>query len=83
MDQVNYTAQKSWKALHFVMSVLKKGIGKAKYLAYASLVRPVLEYASAFWDPWRDVQINALYRERKKAAQFTNQTKGSDWGHLG
>jgi len=24
-DQVNYTAQKTWKALHFVMRVLKKG----------------------------------------------------------
>jgi len=23
-DQVNYTAQKAWKALHFVMLVLKK-----------------------------------------------------------
>jgi len=25
MDKVNYTAQKAWKALHFVMRVLKKG----------------------------------------------------------
>jgi len=25
VDQVNYTAQKAWKALHFVMRVLKKG----------------------------------------------------------
>jgi len=24
VDQVNYTAQKAWKALHFVMRVLKK-----------------------------------------------------------
>jgi len=25
MDQVNYTVQKAWKALHFVMHILKKG----------------------------------------------------------
>jgi hypothetical protein len=25
VDDVNYTAQKEWKALHFVMRVLKKG----------------------------------------------------------
>jgi len=25
MDQVNYRAQKAWKALHFVMRVVKKG----------------------------------------------------------
>ena len=26
-DQVNYTVQKAWKALHLVMNVLKKEIG--------------------------------------------------------
>jgi len=25
MDQENYTVQKAWKALHFVLRVLKKG----------------------------------------------------------
>ena len=30
VDQVNYTAQKTCKALHFVMRVLKKGIGIQK-----------------------------------------------------
>jgi len=30
VDHVNYTAQKEWKALHFVMRVLKKGKRKTK-----------------------------------------------------
>jgi len=30
VDQVNYTAQKAWKALHFVMRVLKKETGTQK-----------------------------------------------------
>jgi len=36
VDQVNYITQKGWKALHFVMHVLKK------CLAYTSLVHPVV-----------------------------------------
>jgi len=53
VDQVNYIAQKAWKTLHFVMRVLKKGNRKTKSLAYTSLVRPVLEYGYACWDPCR------------------------------
>ena len=49
-----------------------------KRVAYTSLVRPVLESGAACWDPCRG-QINALDRVQKKAAQFTNHTKGSDW----
>jgi len=78
MDHVNYTVQKAWKALHFVMRVLKKGNRNTDSLAYMSLVRPVLEYGSACWDPCRG-QINAIDGVQKKAAQFTDYTKDSDW----
>ena len=78
MYQVNYTVQKAWKALHLVMRVLKKGNMKTECLAYTSLVRPILEYESACWDPCREGQINALDRVQKRAAQFTNHTKDSD-----
>jgi len=43
VDQVNYIVQKAWKALRFVMNVLKKGNRNTKSLAYTSLVRPILE----------------------------------------
>ena len=69
---------KPWKAIHYVMLVLKKGKGNTKRLAYTSLVHPVLEYESACWDPCREGQINVLDRKRKKAVQFTNHTKDSD-----
>jgi hypothetical protein len=78
VDQVNYTAQKAWKVLHFVMCVLKKGNRNTKSSAYTSLVRPSLEYGSACWDPCTEGQINALDRVQKKAAQFKNHTKDSD-----
>jgi hypothetical protein len=75
VDQVNYTAQKSWKALHFVMRVLKKGNRNTTSIADTSLILPILERGSACWDPCRDGQINALDRIQKRAAQFTSHTK--------
>ena len=52
-NQVNYTVQKAWKAPHFVMRIVKKGNKNTKSLAYTSLVRPILEYGVACWDPYR------------------------------
>jgi hypothetical protein len=57
-DQVNCTVQKAWKALHFIMQILKKGNKNTKSLTYMSLVRPILEYEAACWDPYRECQIN-------------------------
>jgi len=48
VDQVNYTAQKAWKTLHFLKRILQKGNRNIKKkLAYTSLVLPILEYGSA------------------------------------
>jgi hypothetical protein len=60
VDQVNYIAQKAWKALHFVMHLLKKRNKKTKSSVYMSLVHPILEYGAACRDPCREGQINAL-----------------------
>jgi len=61
-DQVNYVVKKAWKALHFTMRILKEGNSNTKSLAYMSLVRPILEYGAACWDPYREGQISALGR---------------------
>jgi len=82
VDQVNHRAQKAWKALHFVTRVLKKGDRNTKSLACTSLVRPILEYGSACWDPCRG-QINALDRVQQKAAQFTNRPTAKPWLGVG
>jgi len=47
-----------------------------------SLVSPILEYGSACWDLCREGEINALDREQKEAAQFTNHKNNSDWEAL-
>ena len=59
-DHVNCTAKEAWKALLFTMRVLKKGNSYTEYLAYRSLVRPILEYGAACWDPFREGHIKAL-----------------------
>jgi len=59
-DHVNYTVKKAWKALHFIMRILKKGNSNTKSLAYTTLVRPILEYGAPCLDPYREGQIHAL-----------------------
>jgi hypothetical protein len=81
-DQVNYTVKKAWKALHFTMRILKKTNTNTRSLAYRSLVRPILEYGAACWDPYREGQIRALDRVQNKAARFARITKFSNWETL-
>jgi hypothetical protein len=81
-DQVNYTVQKAWKALHFIMRILKKGNKNTKSLAYMSPARPILEYGAECWDPYRECQINALDRVQKKEAKFAQHTEGLVWESL-
>ena len=81
-DQVNYTVQKAWRALHFVMRVVKRGNKNTKILAYTSLVRPILEYGAACWDPYRECQVSALDRVQCKAAKFAHHLGGSEWESL-
>jgi hypothetical protein len=81
-DQVNYTVRKAWKALHFTMRILKKGNSNTKSLAYMSLVRPILEYGTACWGPYREGQISALDRVQKKAAKFAHHTNSPNWETL-
>ena len=64
------------------MRVLEKGNRNTKSLAYTSLLRHILEYGAACWDPYREGRINALDRVQTKAAQFTNHKKDSDWENL-
>jgi hypothetical protein len=61
------------------MRILKKGKSNTKSLAYTSLVRPVLEYGAACWDPYRKGQINALDRAQNTAAKLAHHRHDSNW----
>jgi len=62
VDPLNYTVQKAWKGLHFVMRALKKGNRNSKIFAYTSLARPVLECGSARWGPCGGGQNESLWK---------------------
>ena len=65
------------------MRIVKKENKNTKSLAYtASLVRPILEYGAACWDPYRESQISALDHVQNKAAKFAHHSGGSNWESL-
>ena len=74
--------KEAWKAVLFIMHILKKGNSSTKSLAYMTLVRPILEYGAVCWDVYREGQIHALDRVQKKAAKFAYHTNESNWETL-
>jgi len=53
---VSCTLRKAWKALHFIMRILKKLNNNTKRSAYTAVVRPILEYGAVCWDRHREGQ---------------------------
>jgi len=64
------------------MRIVKKGNKNTESLAYTSLVRPILKYGAACWDPYRECQISALDRVQNKADKFAHRSGGSEWESL-
>jgi hypothetical protein len=77
-DHVNYRVKKVWKTLHFIMRILKNENSSTKSLTYTTLIRPILEYGAACWDPYREGQLHAVDRVQKKAAKFAHHTNESN-----
>jgi hypothetical protein len=74
--------KKAWKALNFIMHILKKGNSSTKSLAHTTLVHPMFECGAACWDQYREGQIHALDRVQKKAVKFAYHTNESNWETL-
>jgi len=70
-DQVNYTVQKAWKALYFLMCLFTKGNSNITSLAY-TLLHLILQYRAVCWEQCRQGQVITLDRVQKKVAKFTN-----------
>jgi len=81
-DHVNHTLRKAWRSLHFIMRILKKGNSNVKRLGYTALVRPILEYGSSCWDPYRRGQVRALDGVQKRAAKIAKVKNGTGWETL-
>ncbi|KAJ4451694.1 hypothetical protein ANN_03164 [Periplaneta americana] len=81
-EHVTDTAGKAWRALHLVMRVLRKGSDKSKEIAYKSLVRPVMEYGAACWDPYRLEHIKTLEKIKKRALKCCRKNSPLKWDTL-
>ena len=64
------TAAKANRALGFVRRNLKPCSRRIKNLAYVTLVRPILEYGSAIWDPYTQLLIDKLESVQRRAVRF-------------
>jgi len=74
--------KQAWKALYFIMRILKRRNNNTKRLAYTALVRAMLEYGAVCWYPYREGQVSALNRVQNRAAKFANNINESGWETL-
>ncbi len=68
---VSVITQKGNCTLDFIRRNLKNCPIKLKETAYATLIRSVLEYSAAVWDPYLKKDTDKLEKLQRKAARFT------------
>ena len=61
---------KAMRILNFIKRNLYKCNSDTKCMAYTSLVRPTLEYASPVWDPHLNKNISAIEMVQRRAARW-------------
>ena len=62
--------KKANSTLGFLRRNLRQCPKPCKHLAYISLVRPILEYGAAVWDPYLQQDIDKLEKTQRLAARF-------------
>ena len=67
---IEETVKKANQTLGFLRRNLKIGSKRTKNLAYKTLVRPILEYASTVWDPHLQKEIADIEKVQRRAARF-------------
>ena len=78
--QCNSVAKKAQHTLGVIRRNLNKCPTHIKSIAYTTLVRPILEYASASWDPHCLKHIKTLERIQRQAARFCTQNYSREPG---
>ena len=66
---INKTAQRANTTSAFLHRNIHTCPRKTKHLAYTTLVRPILEYASIIWDPHTASNIHKLETEQRRSAR--------------
>ena len=69
-EHCDNTTKKAGKMLNFISRNFYHCTRDVKSKLYLSLVRPLMEYAVAAWDPYTQRNINALEKVQRRAARF-------------
>ena len=69
---INSIVNRGNRKVGFVRRNIRTGSFKAKTTAYASLVRPHLEYCSSVWDPHQDNHIKQIEAIQRRAARYVH-----------
>jgi hypothetical protein len=72
-QHINNTTNKATQTLGFLRRNLQSAPKSIKAMAYTTMVRPQLEYASTVWDPHQENHINQLEKVQRRAARFVNK----------
>jgi hypothetical protein len=73
---INKLANKAYRVLGLLRTSLYKAPVKVKLLAYKTLCRPLLEYASDVWDPFLKKDIRTIEMVQHKAVRYILGLKG-------
>ena len=68
---ISQTAKKANNTRAFLQRNLRRAPTSVKKRAYETLVRPILEYASAVWDPHAESDIYRLEMVQRRYARYT------------
>ncbi len=77
-QHINMICTKANRTLAFLRRNITVASIAIKERAYKALVRPLVEYASAVWDPYLKQDINKLEMVQRRAARYvTNRTRNT------
>ena len=77
---VEHIVAKANRSLGFLKRNLHQCPERVKAQAYLALVRPILEYASAAWDPHSQALVTMLEQTQRRAARFVSNCHSREPG---
>ena len=80
--QCNSVTRKAQQTLGVIRRIFNKCPTHSKPIAYTTLVRPILKYPSASWDPHCLKHIKTLERIQRQAAKFCTQNYSREPGTI-
>ena len=67
---IDLICKKATGTLHMLMRSLKSSSSRTRALCYTSICRPILEYGSQAWSPYRKKNIEKLEKIQRKAYRW-------------